>query len=178
MERDQPRPAVRVGEGPDGIRTYLVDRSPELLPAVRGRDIELAWDAARGFALSSRRGAVCGFRFMRGDGTFTDLALADRDARCWAGAVDATVGLDSPYGLSICLRLLALVDLLARAGWAAGLLRMERNGANLHPSLLRAAAGTPLTADGRFDEAGFRARVPVFILPGVTESLRLTGANA
>ena len=71
-------------------------------------------------------GAVRGFRFRRPDGSYTDLALADRDARCWAGAVDRTAGLTSSYGLSLCLRLLALVDLLARArgpsrcaGWSA-----------------------------------------------------------
>lgn len=85
------------------------------------------------------------------------LELADPDARCWAGAVDTTVGIHTRYGLSLCLRLLALVDLLARAGWASGVLRFAPDGAELHPALLRAAASVPLTAEARFDEAGFRA---------------------
>ncbi len=178
MERQEPVPRILVGESADGVLTYLVDQPPETLPAVRGRDIERAWDAARGAALASRWGAVRGFRFRRSDGSFTDLALADRDARCWAGAVDATVGMQSCYGLSICLRLLALVDLLARAGWAAGLLRLERDGAALHPSLLRAAASHPLNADARFDEARFRDTLPPFALSGPPASRRLTGATA
>src|SRR6185437_3777963 len=136
MDTDDRSPSVRVGTSPDGVLTYLIDRPPEALPAVRGRDLELAWDAARDAALSGRWGAVRGFRFRRQDGSVTDLALSDRDARCWAGAVDHTVGMNTWYGLSICLRLLALVDLLARAHWATGLLRLERGGAALHPSLL------------------------------------------
>lgn len=173
---DSPEPApIRVGVTREGILTYLVDRPPEALPAVRGRDLAAAWDAARSAALQSRGSVVRGFRFRRQDGSFTDLALADRDARCWAGAVDRTVGMDNWYGLSVCLRLLALIDLLARARWARGLLRLERDGAELHPSLLRTAATTPLTKEARFDETGFRARLPLFALdrPG---AVQLTGA--
>jgi hypothetical protein len=168
--------AVRVGLTAEGVLTYLVDRPPEELPAVRGRDLEAAWDAAREAALASRFSAVRGFRFRRGDGSFTDLALADRDARCWAGAVDRTVGMDSCYGLSICLRLLALVDLLARARWAHGLFRLGRDGATLHPALLRTAAMAPLTTEARFDETGFRARLPFFALDRPAGAARLTGA--
>ena len=70
-----------------------------------------------------------------------------RDARCWAGAVDRTVGLGTSYGLALCLRLLALVDLLARARWAIPLFRLERDGADLHPS--SAAHRRDHAADGR-----------------------------
>ena len=178
MDCSDTSPSVRVGTSPDGVLTYLVDRPPEALPAVRGRDLELAWDAARDAALSGRWGAVRGFRFRRQDGSVTDLALSDRDARCWAGAVDHTVGMNSWYGLSICLRLLALVDLLARAHWAAGLLRLERGGAALHPSLLRAAAVAPLTKEARFDEIGFQARLPRFALDRSHAPVPLTGAPA
>ncbi len=66
-----------------------------------------------------------------------DLALADRDACCWADAVDGTIGLRNSYGLAVCLRLLALVDLLARVRWADSLCLLRRDGAELHPSLLR-----------------------------------------
>jgi len=178
MDCSDTSPSVQVGTSPDGVLTYLIDRPPEALPAVRGRDLELAWDAARDAALSGRWGAVRGFRFRRQDGSVTDLALSDRDARCWAGAVDHTVGMNSWYGLSICLRLLALVDLLARAHWATGLLRLERGGAALHPSLLRAAAVAPLTKEARFDEIGFQARLPRFALDRSHAPVRLTGATA
>ncbi len=178
MSLSEPSPAVRVGRGPDGSLTYLVDLSPEELPAVRSRDLERAWYAAREAAISAAWGAMRGFRFCRADGTHTDLALADPDARCWAGAVDGTVGLANSYGLSLCLRLLALVDLLARARWTSALFRLARDGAELDPTLLRAAATAPLTADARFDETLFRARLGPFALPPPASSARLCGASA
>lgn len=163
---------MRVGSGPDGSLTYLVDVPPESLPPVLGSDLERAWYAARDAAIAQTWGAVRGFRFRRPDGSHTDLALADRDARCWAGAVDGTVGIANSYGLSLCLRLLALIDLLARVEWALPLLRLERDGAELHPSLLRAAATAPLTPDARFDETRFRTGLPPFVLaPPATRRL-------
>jgi hypothetical protein len=159
MESPDHHPTIRVGAAPDGSVTYLVDVPPEALPPVTRRDLERAWYAAREAAMATTWGAIRGFRFRRADGSFTNLALADRDACCWAAAVDSIAGLKSSYGLSLCLRLLALVDLLARASWAAPLCRLERDGADLHPSLLRAAAVTPLTAEARFDESGFRAHL-------------------
>ncbi len=139
--------------------TYVVDLAPEELPRVRGRDLERAWYAAREAAIASDWGVTRGFRFRRADGSVVDLALADRDAACWAGAVDGTVGLSSSYGLSVCLRLLALVDLLARAAWAAPFCRLARDGAELDGTLLRAAATAPLNSDLRFEETPFRARL-------------------
>ena len=171
-------PAVRVGLGPDGSRSYLVDLTPEALPAVRGRDIERAWYAAREAALASAWGAGRCFRFRRADGGTTDLALADPDALCWARAVDTTVGLESCYGLSLCLRLLALVELLARAPWTASFCRLARDGAELEPSLLRAAAVTPLTEDARFDEALLRARIPPFMLSPPPAAVPIVGTTA
>ncbi len=178
MECQDRTAPIRVGRSSDGALVYVVEQPLEQLPAVRGRDIELAWDAAREAALSARPGAVRAFRFRRADGGFTDLAFADREACCWAAAVDATAGMTTSYGLSICLRLLALVDLLCRARWAIGLLKLERDAAALHPSVLRAAASTPLTADARFDEARFRARLPQFTLGSADAQAILTGATA
>jgi len=177
MEAREHPLSVRVGAGPDGSVTYLVDVPPEALPPVRGRDLERAWHAAREAAIAGAWSTVRGFRFRRPDGSHTDLALADPHALCWAGAVDRTVGLGSSYGLALCLRLLALVDLLARARWALPLFRLERDGADLHPSLLRIAASTPLTAEARFDEMRFRAS----LAPHLTHeqaARRLTGATA
>ena len=158
MNLSDPSPAVQVGRGPGGL-TYMVDLAPEELPRVRARDLERAWYAAREAAIASDWGMTRGFRFRRADGSVVDLALADRDAACWAGAVDSTVGLSSSHGLSVCLRLLALVDLLARADWAAPFCRLAPDGAELDEALLRAAAAAPLNADLRFEEAPFRARL-------------------
>ncbi len=153
--------------------TYLVDVPPEALPPVLGRDLAAAWDAARDAASDAAWGAVRLFRFRRPDGSVTDLALSDEDARCWAGAVDVTVGMQTSYGLSLCLRLLALVDLLAHAPWTAALFQIGRTGTSLHPALLSAAANAELTPEARFDETGFRARLAR--LPGPAPS---TGARA
>jgi hypothetical protein len=73
------------------------------------------------------------------------------------------VGIADASGLSLCLRLLALIDLLARAPWARSLLHLARDGAEFHPALLRTAASQPLTRDARFDEAGFQARLSRFV---------------
>lgn len=176
MNAGSQRSRIRVGLGLDGARTYLVDMPPEELPAVRGRDVERAWYAARDAAIASVRGVTRGFRFLRGDGTTTDLALADPDASCWAAAVDDTVGLGTCYGLSLCLRLLALVELLARSPWAGGFYRLARDGAELDPGLLRAAATTPLTAEARFDEAVFRSRLSPLAIGAPPTQTEIPGA--
>jgi hypothetical protein len=173
----QAQPLVRVDAGPNGSVTYLVDVPPEALPPVRGRDLERAWYAAREAAIAGTWSRVRGFRFSRPDGSHTDLALADPHALCWAGAVDRTVGLGSGYGLALCLRLLALVDLLARARWAIPFFRLERDGADLHPDLLHTAATTPLTAEARFDEMRFRASLTPDVLASPATH-RLTRAPA
>ncbi len=59
-------------------------------------------------------------------------------------------------GLAVCLRLLALVDVLGRARWLTGMFRVTAEGIDLHPELLRAAAAMPLDAAARFDETGLR----------------------
>lgn len=149
----------------DGTLTYLIDRPPAALPPVRGRDLAAAWDAARDAALGAMWGAGRRFCFRGEDGAMIELALHDRDARCWAGAVEVTTGLTTLYGLSLCLRLLALVDLLARARWTDGLCQVRRGGAELHPALLRAAATAELTNDARFDETRLRAGLGVLPAP-------------
>ena len=73
--------------------------------------------------------------------------------------MDTLASVGTSRGLSLCLRLLALVDLLGRASWLSGLFRIARSGAMLHPALLAAAAIAPLDAEARFDEASFRARL-------------------
>lgn len=154
----QPAPrSVQVGESRDGTLTYLVDQAPSTLPGVSGRDLAAAWDAARAAALDAVWGKARRFCFRHPDGAITELDLTDPDASCWAAAVERTTGLQTEYGVSLCLRLLALVDLLARARWTAALCHMRRGGAELHPSLLRAAAAAELTNEARFDETRLRA---------------------
>jgi hypothetical protein len=181
-DREASGGTIRVGGGPDGLMMYFVDLSPEALPSVRKSDLERAWYAAREAALAERQGAVRGFRFNRPDGSHTDLALADRDARCWVGAVDRSVGIANASGLSLCLRLLALIDLLARAPWARSLFHLARDGAEFHPALLRTAASQPLTNEARFDEAGFQARLSRFVsgfqIEGPQAARRLSGAHS
>jgi len=165
MQSESP-PRVHMAEAASGARTYLVDVPPEALPPVRARDLHAAWDNARGAALAERWGRPLMLRFRRHgpdgqDSEPTDLALADADACCWAAAVDGTVGLRSTYGLSLCLRLLALVELLPRAAWALPLVAINRDGAAIHPGLMRAAAEIALTRDARFDPAALRAAVQV-----------------
>ena len=172
MEPPEQNPPIRVGAAPDGSLTYLVDLPPEALPPVTRRDLERAWYAARHAALAEQWGAVRVFRFLRADGEHSDLVLADRDASCWAGALDAIYGMGTRQGLSLCLRLLALIDLLANSPWAVPLLRLARDGAEPDPALLHAAATEPLTNEARFDQTGFRARLARYT------SQRLTGASA
>lgn len=150
-------PALQIGESGDGAVTYMVARPPSSLPPVRGRDLDAAWDAAREAASAMLWGRARRFRFRLADGSVTDLALIDRDACCWAAGVERTTGLASLYGLSLCLRLLALVDLLGRAGWARALVRLGGGAAELDPALLRAAASAELTSEARFDETRLRA---------------------
>ncbi len=140
-----------------GWPTHDIPLGPEDLPAIRARDLDRAWHAARGAALEADWGALRGFRFRRAGGETTELVLADRDACCWAGAVERLVGLATLHGVSLCLRLLALVDLLARAPALAARCRLARDGAELDPGLLRLAAAAPLSPEARFDEAAFRA---------------------
>ncbi len=156
---------MQVGAAADGTLTYLVAVPPEALPPVRSRDLAAAWDAARGAAITASWGMVRLFRFRRADGSVTDLALADPDACCWAGAVDSTVGMQTTYGLSLCLRLLALVDLLGRARWADAMFTVKRDGAEIHQALLHGAATARLTRDARFDDSEIQNKVSRSVMP-------------
>ena len=138
--------------------TYLVQASPASLPPVLLRDLASAWDIARHAALDGAAASVSrGFSFARPDGGTTHLALPDRDAQCWAQAVDRRLDLSSIYGLSVCLRLLALIGLLAHTPWARERVRLHGGGAEVDPALLRLAARAKLTDEAGFDEGAFRS---------------------
>jgi hypothetical protein len=95
-------------------------------------------------------------RFRDPDGPGPVLTLADADAACWAEAVDRLADLATLSGLALCLRLLALIELLGRARWMAELYAIAPDGIELDPALLAAAATEGLDAAGRFDETGMK----------------------
>ena len=151
-------PPIRVGHGRDGILTYTLALGPEDLPPVRARDLEAAWDAAR--TVPTTLAVARAFRFEGGAGPL-DLALHSEAARRWAAGVDGVAGLHTCRGVSVCLRLLGLVELAPRvpegvSGWPR------------RPALLRAAASARLTVDGRLDPASIPPAPPHHDAPGAT----------
>lgn len=151
-----PDAAIGVAEDASGALAYAIPCPPESLPAVRPGALLAAWDAAREGAAAGRWGPPRTLVFRRKDAEPTVLAIADRDARCWAEAVDRGADLGTIAGLSLCLRLLALVEVMGRAQWLAGMFDVTAHGVDLHPALLRAAAAMPLDAGARFDAEALR----------------------
>lgn len=172
-----PSTAVRVGAAEDGSIRYLVQMEPDALPPVLKRDLETAWDAVQNLRRWASQDVARGFRFLREDGSAMDLLIVDQDARSWASAVDRLAGLHTSYGLSLCLRLLALIDLLGR--WREASRLVDRGGPEIrpHPSLLRTAAAAPLDGNGRFDEIRFMSRLAQH-LPQAGRRLPPNGALA
>ena len=154
-------PAVGVACGPDGGLAYAVPIPPEAMPAVPPRALLAAWDAARDGARARLRGPERALRFALppGEGAAVELRLADPDARCWAAAIDGAVDLSTLPGLSVLLRLLALLDAMGRLPWLRGMFDIGPGGTLLHPSLLAAAADLPLDRAARLDETRLRRRL-------------------
>ena len=86
------------------------------------------------------------------------IAIADPDAGAWTEAIDRAFGLHTLTGLSLCLRLLALVEVLARAARLEPFFDVTPAGVDLHPSLLAAAAALPLDHEARLDETALVER--------------------
>ncbi len=137
----------------DGTELHLIPVQPSRLPRVAKRDLERAWEAAHNAAHAGHEGPRRGFRFAGG----ADVMLRDRDARAWAASIDRIADLSTPHGVSVCLRLLGLVSLIADAAWLAQFVQIRRDGAALDGALLGAAARTRLTEDGGLDEMELRA---------------------
>ncbi len=149
---------IRTATGPDGAVLHLLNRPASALPPVNRRDLELAWETARDSTWAAAPPRI--FRFAGPAGPAIDLLIADADAAAWAAAVERRFGLNSAHGISLCLRLLAMVALMAHAGWARGWFALERDGANIRPEFLQAAALVPLSNAGGFDETALRALLP------------------
>ena len=151
-----PAHRIRVAEDAGGALAYAIPCPPEAIPAVRPAALLDAWQAARDAAAAGRWGPPRTLVFARRDSEPTVLAIADRDARCWADAVDRDADLGTLAGLALCLRLLALVELLPRAPWLSSLFQVTGRGIDLHPALLRAVATIPLDPAARFDAEALR----------------------
>jgi hypothetical protein len=151
-----PEAEIRVAEDANGALAYAIPCPPETLPAVRPDALLAAWDAARAGAAAGRWGPPRVLMFQREASEPTVLAIADRDARCWADAVDRGADLSTLPGLAVCLRLLALVEVMPRCPWLIGMFDVTPEGVELHPALLRAAATMPLDSGARFDAEALR----------------------
>jgi hypothetical protein len=158
--------AIPVARAPDGALTYAIPIPPERLPPVPPGQLLAAWDLARSAAARRQWATPRTLVFPRPDGQPTELAIVDRDAAAWAEAIDSAVGLDTIDGLSLCLRLLALVEVLGRARSLAALFAVTPSGIDLHPSLLSAAAAMPLDGAARFDETGLHRLLSRPLPPG------------
>ncbi len=151
--------AIRTEYGPQGEVLHVVPCAPPDLPTVSRFHLEQAWDAARAGA-GLRAGKIHGFRFHCDDAAPLELLLADHDAASWTGGIERIADLSTAYGISLCLRLLALVTLMANAQWLRPWFSLPAGRAQIHPALLQAAALTPLTQEGGFDETMLRALLP------------------
>ena len=147
---------MRTAIGQNGTVLHVIAAAPARLPVVGKRDLEQAWEAARARSAGPPRA----FRFAPPGAAPVELLLNDTDAASWAAAVDAVADLATPRGLSICLRLLALVELMSRAGWARQWFSLRAGEAEIAGALLQAAALAPLNEAGGFDEPALRALLP------------------
>ena len=148
-------PDILLATAPDGTLIHVVAAPPGALPEVSPSALLSAWDAAREAAAAGRWGVARRFVFDAASGP-VGIAITDRDACCWADAVDRSADLGTAFGLSLCLRLLALVEVMGRSAWLAGLFTVTAEGVALHPALLRAAASLPLDSGARFDAEALR----------------------
>ncbi len=148
--------------GAGGEILHFIPHPPGALPPVTRRDLEQAWDAASEGA--ARFAPPQAFRFARPGAEPLDLVLADGDAAAWARAIGQVENFATPHGISVALRVLALVELLGRAAWTRPWFTItradKRAEMQFHPALLQAAALAPLTDTGGFAETALRALLP------------------
>ena len=157
---------IHVARTSAGALTYAVPIPPERLPAVQAGDLLSAWSLARRAAEAQQWGPPRLLRFARPGSDPTEIAIADADAGAWAEAIDTAIGLGTLPGLALCLRLLALVEVLARVPALQPLFDVSAEGIELHPALLHAAATLPLDAGARFDEGRLRGLLSNRLPPG------------
>lgn len=141
---------------------------PDNLPAVRPGDLMKAWEAATVAAelgLEIGPGAANGVTF-RGPGGEVTLLFEDVDVQVWIAGLEHSVGLETPFGISLCFRLLGLIELMATQGWTRPLFEVGGpEGPEIHPALFRVAATMPLGRDARFDSREFERRTRPLVGP-------------
>jgi hypothetical protein len=142
---------------PGGEILHVLGAPASALPRVAKRDLEQAWEHAGASPVAAPPRQ---FRMPTRNGAPVDLVLRDPDAAAWAAAIERSIGLSTAHGVSVCLRLLALVALMAQSAWARDWFELRRDGARIRPELLHAAALAPLTEEGGFDEAALGALLP------------------
>jgi hypothetical protein len=147
---------IRSAEGPGGGLLLVVSAPASALPCVTKRDMEQAWEVAQAGGVAAV--GVARIKFVAEPPV--ELVLEDRDAAAWVAALERRIGLSTAYGVSVCLRLLALVSVMAQAGWARDWFALAHGGAEIRPELLQAAALAPLNEAGGFDETALRALLP------------------
>lgn len=148
--------------GPDSRVAHALPFTPASIPPVPPRVLLAAWDSAREGAALGLRGPERALFFAAGNRAAPGsvrLDLSDPDARCWAEAIDLTLGLGTVSGMAVLLRLLALLDAMGRLPWLRGMFEISAGEAELHPALLGAAAELPLDPAARLDETSLRRRL-------------------
>lgn len=176
--RENARPPIELATDRSGALIYQVGMSPDALPPVRTGDLAEGWDAARRAAAAARWGEPRMFRFRPDGDDPVDLALNDDDAACWAEAIDAAWGLQTAYGLSLCLRLLGLVALLSDSPTLRALCPLSRAGMTLNPALIRAAASIPLSTRGHLDEVQVRAHLAHALPSAIADTTSPSGVSS
>jgi hypothetical protein len=148
---------VKTEIGAGGEVVHRLARPPSALPSVTKRDLEQAWELAQTVDTPAPPARKFSFATVPP----VELWVQDKDAAAWVAAVEGCVGLGTPHGVSVCLRLLGLVALMAEARWAQAWFVLGRGGAEIRSELLQAAALAPLNESGGFDETTLRALLPL-----------------
>lgn len=161
----------------DGRMMINAQFGPQDLPAVRTAELSDTWATASASAETAFHmldNDPEGIVFHGKDGRLMEFEFDDYDALCWAIAIHRSFDLTTIKGLSLCFRMLALYQLMAKKHWARGLFTFDRrNNLKIDKALLSAAAITPLSEDGSFNGETIRRETGAEHLSGPKAPLRL-----
>ncbi|NKB45295.1 MAG: hypothetical protein GKS03_13565 [Alphaproteobacteria bacterium] len=161
--------SLDLSQDSDGSTMVCAPFPAQDLPPVGLSDIRRAWETASKAAemgLELRENDPDGVVFQDKLGAPVQVKFDDFDAHCWATAIHRSFNLATVKGLSVCFRMLALYQLMAKSPWARPLFSFDRkNGLRIDKGLLAAAA--PLNVDGLFDSENIREETGA---PGAIQS--------